>query len=92
VIQEGNRCDRCGPGEEREDHPPWQIEPDVYTRKCPESFVRDWGWAFRLWKTTRKHGLPFPGGWAEQPAWVMDILTALDDEFDKWESEKNAGK
>jgi len=89
VIQEGNRCN-CKPGEERKDHAPWQIEPDVYTRECPEVYVRQWGWAFRLWKTTRKHGLPFSGGWADQPARVMDILTALDEEFDKWESEKNA--
>ena len=92
MIQEGNRCDRCKPGEEREDHAPWQIEPNVYTRKCPEAFVREWGWAFGLWKMSRTHGLPFSGGWTEQPARVTDILAALDDEYDRWLEEKNASK
>ena len=45
-----------------------------------------------MWKTSRRHGLPFAGGWAEQPAQVTDILQALDDEHDRWETEKRAGK
>ena len=89
-MQEGNRCDRCKPGEEDDKHAPWQIEPDVYTRQCPERYVREWAWAFRMWKMSRKHGLPFAGGWMEQPALVVDVLTALDDEYDRWEAEKNA--
>lgn len=28
---------------------------------------------------SKRWGLPFMGGWANQPAWIMDIFDSLDD-------------
>ena len=36
-------------------------------------------WALNLWVRTKRWGLPYAGGWAEQPAWVMDILDAIEE-------------
>lgn len=56
-------------------------------------YVREWGWAYMMWKMSRNHGLPFSGGWMEQPARVIDILSILDEEFDRWmKDKKNAGQ
>ena len=32
-----------------------------------------------LYVRTKRWGLPFGGGWIEQPAWVMDIIDALEE-------------
>ena len=34
--------------------------------------------AVNLYARTKRWGLPFSGGWAEQPAWVLHILDTLE--------------
>ena len=52
--------------------------------------------AIQLWSNYKCFGLPFAGGWAEQPAVVMDVLEVLENEWRKREAEArgkiNAGK
>ena len=61
----------------------WQSEPDVYQDRCGEQYVKEEAQRFLLWKRTKTHGLPFaPLGWAEHPAYLMDIILRCDDEYD----------
>lgn len=32
-----------------------------------------------MYVISKKWGLPFAGGWMEQPAWIMEIFNVLDD-------------
>ncbi len=32
-----------------------------------------------MYVRSKKWGLPFAGGWANQPAWIMEVFDALDD-------------
>jgi len=36
-----------------------------------------------FWLKYRKYGLPYHGGWAEQPAVVMDVIDTLETEAEK---------
>jgi hypothetical protein len=45
--------------------------------------------ALNMWSKTKRWGLPFAGGWAEQPAWVMDILDAAEECDLKFKATKN---
>jgi hypothetical protein len=67
----------------------WRNMPDDATEKIlgytvrrnriPDyntSEFRDWVTAWNIWEA--KHLLPFAGAWTEQPAHVVDVLTALD--------------
>jgi hypothetical protein len=44
---------------------------------------------FDMWSKWKTMGLPFSGGWAEQPAVFTDIINALEREFNK---RRNSGK
>ena len=48
-----------------------------------------------MWVRTKRHGLPFSGGWAEQPAVIMDLIDLLDAEdivLRELERERHADK
>lgn len=48
-----------------------------------------------MYYNTKNHGLPFSGGWAEQPYYVIDAMNILDNESIKIknkEVENNKGK
>jgi len=66
----------------------WQCEEGVYCDRCGERYVQEEGEKYLLWKRTKEHGLPFAGGWGEQPAWMCDIIFALDDEYNAWIARK----
>ena len=51
---------------------------------CGEVFVKEHAQGYLLWKRTKEHGLPFDIGWAEHPAWMMDVIFALDDAYNGW--------
>lgn len=71
--------------------------PGRYTVEgCPERFVtprvRE---IVAMWVRTKRHGLPFSGGWAEQPAVIMDLIDLLDAEdivLRELERERHADK
>jgi len=63
----------------------WQCDEGVYCDKCGERFVQEEAEKYLLWKRTKEHGMPFaPLGWAEHPAWMTDIIFALDDEYNAY--------
>lgn len=48
--------------------------------KIPEYFSDDNLAAFELWEKFRLFGLPYSGGWAEQPARLVNIIQQLETE------------
>ena len=57
----------------------------VRLRDIPDyntSVFREWLTAWNIWEG--KNLLPFPGSWTEQPAHVIDILTAFDGAHGKY--------
>lgn len=38
-----------------------------------------------VWKHFKQAGLPYAGGWDEQPAVMMDIIWSLEDEYNRME-------
>ena len=46
-------------------------------------------WIFQQYKL---FGWPFAGGWAEQPAWIVDIITTLEQEYRMRQEKKPSGK
>ena len=66
----------------------WQSEEGVYTERCPNLFVKESAVPYLVWKRYKDTGyLPYDGGWADQPAPVMDVIFALDDEYAKLQAE-----
>lgn len=56
-------------------------EAEVIKRKdIPGLFPPEVRQVIGYYWTAKKYGLPYSGGWAEQPAIIMDIITALDNE------------
>jgi hypothetical protein len=51
--------------------------PDYKTEE-----FRDWLTAWNIWEA--KNLLPFAGSWTEQPAHVVDVLTAFDGAYGKF--------
>ena len=51
-------------------------------RRCeiPGYFTDDVLSALDLWQTYRIFGLPYAGGWAEQPARLMDVIRTIETE------------
>jgi hypothetical protein len=46
---------------------------------CPQKLITEGvGWMVELWGKYKRFGLPYAGGWAEQPARVFDVIDALD--------------
>lgn len=60
----------------------------VERRQIPDYFTDEFTELLSAWSQTRKFGMPFAGGWAEQPCRLMDVLKDFERMFAKWESEK----
>ncbi len=58
--------------------------------KIPEYFDEDTLAMIQFWQTYKKYGFPHGGGWADQPAVHMEIISLLDGELSK--RNKNARK
>lgn len=49
----------------------------IERRRIPELF-NEWYWScIGLYAKYKTFGLPFAGGWADQPAYVLDIIEAF---------------
>lgn len=49
---------------------------------CPERLINEgYGELIQLYWKTKRHGLPFSGGWAEQPKFVDEVLTICGNEY-----------
>lgn len=62
--------------------------------RIPEYLTPDALSGVELWRRYRLFGMPFAGGWAEQPAVVLDVLETLEAEAAKKPEEvvRHAGK
>jgi len=56
---------------------------EVWRAKIPEYCTAEAAGAIGLWQNWKMFGMPFAGGWAEQPAVVMDVLEVLEAEWRK---------
>jgi len=53
---------------------------DVERRRIPEYFTEEYFDALSIWKSFKRYGLPFaPLGWAEHPAYIIDIIDMFED-------------
>lgn len=58
----------------------------VEMRTIPDMFTDEFVGLLNAWSKTRKFGMPFAGGWAEQPCRLMDVLSEFERMFAEWES------
>ena len=67
---------------------------DVERRRIPEYFTDEYFDSLGIWKRFKRYGLPFaPLGWAEHPAFIIDIIDTFEDTytaFNAREAEKSA--
>lgn len=56
----------------------------VERRKIPEYLARDEIEMIRFFWQWKSLGWPFSGGWAEQPANLVDVVFLLEGEYTKW--------
>jgi hypothetical protein len=53
---------------------------DVERRRIPEYFTEEYFDALGIWKRWKRFGLPFADwGWAEHPAYIIDIIDTFED-------------
>ena len=55
----------------------------------PKYFDEHLNGAIRLWNNYRNFGLPFTGGWAEQPSVYMDVLEVCESEYRDFDNKRN---
>ena len=60
--------------------------------RIPEYMTADALSAVELWRKWKMFGFPFSGGWAEQPAVVVDVLETLEAEAQKQQTEVTHGR
>lgn len=61
---------------------------EIHRAKIPEYFSAENVEAINLYTRYKLFGFPFAGGWAEQPARVMDVIETLEAESAKREAKK----
>lgn len=63
----------------------------VIPTSAAKDYVNERFWqAYRVYLVTETLGcLPFGGGWAEQPEWIVTALTAFKSEMALWRQEQN---
>ena len=63
---------------------------NVTRNKISSYFTPEFVGLLNAWSNIKRWGMPFAGGWAEQPCRLMDVMTAFEAAFNAWESEKYA--
>ena len=80
------RCDKCPYGRRCENVPPVQIEPGVYSRKCPTRRMMEAGEDVKYigwWREWKMFGFYWDGGQNRQPAVYMDVIRDLESEYNR---------
>lgn len=54
---------------------------EVVSMDIPSYFTGEFAQAAGLWGNWKRFGWPYVGGWAEQPAHIVDIVSAFEEEF-----------
>lgn len=60
----------------------------VQLNRFHEYFTEEFSELLSAWMNTKRWGMPFSGGWAEQPARVLDVFAAFEGLFSEWESKE----
>lgn len=71
----------------------WKGRILVERARIPEYFTDDYEAAYDIYGKWRMFGLPFSGGWAEQPAYLLRIIETFEivrQMYEQYRSEKNA--
>jgi hypothetical protein len=64
----------------------WDRDRDIYIhafgipilrRDIPGYFTEDYYNALKMYNRFKRFGLPFGGGWAEQPEWYIELVEAF---------------
>lgn len=58
----------------------------VERREIPPLFTDSFWKAVQIWQRWRKLGMPFSGGWAEQPTHIVEIIDMLESMCKEWEN------
>jgi len=57
---------------------PFFVSPDEATEAIKDYEIINF---FNIWTNTKRWGLPFTGGWAQQPGWVIEVLNIIETEW-----------
>ena len=63
---------------------------EICRKDIPMYFTDTAARAVHLWQMYKLFGWPFAGGWAEQPAYIVDIIETL--ELEARKRDKHGGK
>lgn len=72
--------------------PPDRVEvicgETVQRRMIPDYFTPEFADTLGAWSNIRRWGMPFAGGWADQPCRLMDVMSEYERLFNEWEAEE----
>ena len=57
-------------------------------KDLPKLFTPEYFQALKFWKNYKKFGLPYSGGWAEQPYTIINLLKDFDEAYDEWQTQQ----
>jgi hypothetical protein len=60
----------------------------VLRRDIPDLLTPEFAQALRVWTDYKRFGLPYHGGWAEQPAPLITLIRLFEGEFQTWQESK----
>jgi len=85
------KCDDCEYEGRCENVPPWQMDKDKYTKKCPTRYALDAGEDMgfvRWWSDWKTFGWYFDGSQERQPAVYVDVVRELESEYNRMQKLK----
>jgi len=57
-------------------------------RTIPDYFTPDFANMVEIWVNVKRWGMPFEGGWADQPAILMDVINLFEQAYNEYEEER----
>lgn len=60
----------------------------VQRRAIPDYFTAEFADTLTAWSNTKRWGMPFEGGWADQPCRLMDVLVEYERMYNEWEADE----
>lgn len=55
----------------------------------PDYFTDEFAHLLTAWSSIKKWGMPYSGGWAEQPCRLMDVMGEFERLYAEWEHDDN---
>lgn len=60
----------------------------VQRRAIPDYFTSEFSELLSAWANIKRWGMPFDGGWADQPCRLMDVMGEFERLYGEWEAEE----